>query len=81
MPWLAPSPLPFCRISTCVKYCEHDYHVTLDGKVYGVGETPEQRAADTGAEILIPERAMDNPLVGGSELFSSLDDMVRPPQH
>jgi hypothetical protein len=44
---LAPSSLPFRRISTYVEHREHDDHVALNGEVHGVREAPHQRSADS----------------------------------
>ncbi len=44
---LAPSSLPFCRISTYVKHREHDDHIALNSEVHGVREAPHQRSADS----------------------------------
>ena len=71
MPWLAPPSLPFRWISTYVKHREHDRYITLDGEVHRVWEASEQRSADAGTEILVCERAIGNPVVGGAKLVES----------
>lgn len=55
-----------------MKHREHDDHVALNGEVDGVRETPQQSAADPGAEILIRKRAIDYPVVGAPELGEEL---------
>jgi hypothetical protein len=55
-----------------VKHREDDNHIALGSEVHGVRETPHQRSADSRPQMLVPERTIGNPVVGGTQLVQEL---------
>lgn len=69
---LTTPPLPFRGISVRVEDGKYDDESALDSEVDGVRKAPEQRPADSQPEILILERAFDNPIESRAQLFEEL---------